>query len=414
MLISSEQEKALQTARVLIELGYALEEVLNSQLIQPDLRDFVQERLEEEANRTFERARVVASETDGSDWLAGIDRSEWYYWRMLRAYLLGVKNRPRDSVDSLDDASDRVLSRLKDPSIAECDVRGLVLGYVQSGKTAHFTAVIAKAADVGYRLVVVLSGIDKGLRRQTQLRLNRELTGYPSNPKGAVAFPPVGRQWHQFTTDDLDGDFHPGRANAAALQGSQPVLIVAKKNGAVLRRLRAWFLSAPEAVRQNLPVLFIDDEADQASVDTRGSYQTEDEAYSSDPDYESPAVINGLIRQLLQICSRRAYVGYTATPFANILIPHDTYDPTVGEDLYPKDFFIDRPKPAGYFGTEEFFGKNDVARETKTDGMDVVRIVKDDEVGVLMNNHECVPSLDQALLAFVLGGGGKSPARQAR
>src|SRR5206468_813092 len=98
-----------------------------------------------------------------------------------------------------------------------------------------------------------------------------------------------------------------------------------------------------------------------------------------DPDYEPPAVINGLIRELVQIFSRRAYVAYTATPFANILIPHDTYDGKAGEDLYPKDFFLDLPKPAGYFGTEEFFGRFDPTTDESVEGLDVLRNVPDEQ-----------------------------------
>lgn len=406
--LTPEQEQALRTARVLLDLGHSRESVLSNPVIPAELRDWVAAQMNEEANRTFERARVIAGSEGGGNWLVGLDRSEWYYWKTLRAYLLGVKNRTKDVVAALDDASDLVLSRLKPPTTPEFDVRGMVLGYVQSGKTANFTALIAKAADAGYRLFVVFSGTDKGLRRQTQLRLNRELTGYPHNPAGAVRFPPVGKQWHQFTTDDLDGDFQPGRANTAALQGSQPVLIVVKKNGRVLRRLRSWFLSTTEEVRRELPAIFVDDEADQASVDSRGSYQTEEEYDPNDPDYEPPAVINGLIRELVQIFHRTAYVGYTATPFANILIPHDTYDGRAGDDLYPKDFFIDLPKPAGYFGTEEFFGRFDPATDEKVEGLDVLRPVPDEQVAALMQNNEVVPTLEEALTAFVLGGAARA------
>lgn len=406
--LSPEQDQALRTARALIDLGHPRESVLENPAIPEPLREWVAEKIGEETNQTYERARVIAGPEADDNWLSGIDRSDWYYWKTLRTYLLVEKNRSRDVVASLDEASDQVLRRLKPPTQAEFNVRGLVLGYVQSGKTANFTALIAKAVDVGYRLVVVFSGIDKGLRRQTQLRLNRELTGYPHNPRGAVRFPPVGKQWHQFSTDDLDGDFHPGRANAAALQGSQPVLIVVKKNGAVLRRLRTWFLSSTEDVRRNLPALFIDDEADQASVDTRGSYQTEGAFDPADPDYEPPAVINGLIRELLQVFSRTAYVAYTATPFANILIPHDTYAGKAGDDLYPKDFFIDLPKPAGYFGTEEFFGRFDPATDEEVNGLNVLRRVPDEQVAALMQNNELVPSLEQAMVAFALGGAARA------
>lgn len=406
---SPQHDRALRTARTLLELGHTRDVILdNPQLIPPELRQWVAEQLEEEGNRTFVRARVISAAVETVDWLAGIDRSEWYYWPTLRTYLLGVKGWPKDTITSLDDASDRILRELKPPSTPEFDVRGLVLGYVQSGKTANFTALIAKAADAGYRLVVVFSGIDNGLRRQTQIRLNRELTGYPNNPRGAVLMPPVGKQWHQFTTDDLDGDFQPGRANHAALQGSQPVLLVVKKNGPVLRRLRNWFQTAPENVRASLPALFIDDEADQASVDTKGSYQTEDGFAVDDPDYEPPAVINRLIRELIGLFSRRAYVAYTATPFSNILIPHDTYDASFGADLYPKDFFIDLPKPRGYFGTEEFFGRFDPSDNETIDGLDVIRIVPEEEVASFVQDNEVTPTIDEAIRAFILGGAARA------
>lgn len=405
---SASQDQALRTARFLLDVGHPRNQVLTNPAIPADLRLWVEEQLDEEANRTFERARVLSAAQEKQDWLATVDRSEWHYWPTLRTYLLGVKGWPRDTVLSLDDASDQILRELEPPTTEEFDIRGLVLGYVQSGKTANFTAVIAKAADAGYRLIVVFSGIDNGLRRQTQIRLNRELTGYPSNPPDAVRMPPVGRQWHQFTTDDLAGDFFPGRANHAALQGSQPVLLVVKKNGPVLRRLKAWLQTAPAEVRVSLPALFVDDEADQASVDTRGSYQTQEEFDSDNPDYEPPAVINGLIRELLGMFSRRAYVAYTATPFSNVLIPHNTYDGSAGADLYPKDFFIDLPKPRGYFGTEEFFGRFDPIDNDQVDGLDVLRIVSAEEVISFVQNNELTASIEEALFAFVLGGAARA------
>ena len=192
-----QQDKALRTARFLIDEGHSRDDVFNNPLIPIELRLWVGAELEKESNRTFERARVISAANELDDWLADVDRSEWSYWTTLRKYLLGTKNWPKDTVTSLDDASDNVLRQLRPPHTAEFDVRGLVLGYVQSGKTANFTAVIAKAADAGYRLVVVFSGVDNGLRRQTQIRLNKELTGYPHNPLGAVRLPPVGKQWHQ-------------------------------------------------------------------------------------------------------------------------------------------------------------------------------------------------------------------------
>ena len=251
--------------------------------------------------------------------------------------------------------------------------------------------------------MIVLSGLDNGLRRQTQIRLDRELVGYAEGCVGAVRLPPVGQRWHQFTTEEFGGDFRPGHANHSALQGSQPVLLVMKKNARVLDRLHTWLDAAPEEVRNALPLLVIDDEADQASVDTRGSYQTSD----PDQDYAEPAVINGLIRELLHKFRRRAYVAYTATPFANILIPHDNVDPNAGSDLYPRDFIVDLPQPDGYFGAERLFGRLDEETGEFIDGMDVIRHIPDIDIATL-DADQLPDSLCTAIMDFVLAGAARA------
>lgn len=403
--MTSQQETAIRTARSLIDLGHPLEVILNNALIAAEYRDFVRSEILREENFLLIPARTIVADRERADWVAGLDRSGWHYWPTLRQFLLSTKGWDSTAVRSLDDSSDRVLRQLAPPSDERFDIRGLVLGYVQSGKTANFTALSAKAADAGYRLVIVLSGRDKGLRLQTNKRLKRELVGYADNRAGAVRLPPVGKQWHEFTRDELDGDFQPGYANHAALQGSQPVLLVVKKIGAVLRRLIGWLERAPADIRSKLPVLVIDDEADDASVDTRGTYQTDEEPL--DPDYEPPSIINGLIRTLLGLFNRRAYVAYTATPFANILIPHDTNDPTVGNDLYPKDFIIDLPKPLGYFGAEEFFGRMDAVAGDEVEGLDVVREVSDADL-IELAAHHLPPSLILAMEDFTLAGAAKA------
>ncbi len=395
----------MRTARAMLDLGHPIDLILNSSFIPSELRDFVRSELQRDENFTLIPARTLVANPNRPDWLRDLDRSTWHYWPALRQFLLASKGWESSSLRSLDDSSDRILRQLAPPSTHEFDIRGLVLGFVQSGKTANYTAVAAKAADAGYRLVIVLSGIDNGLRRQTNSRLKRELVGYPDNRATAVRLPPMGRQWHEFTRDDLNGDFQPGFANHAALQGSQPVLLVVKKNGAVLRRLLRWLDDTPAEVRRTLPFLLIDDEADQASVDTRGTYQAEDDP--PDPDYEPPSVINGLIRDLFRRFERRAYIAYTATPFANILIPHDTTDHRVGNDLYPKDFIVDLPKPPGYFGAEEFFGRIDPATGENVDGLDVVREVTDADI-VTLESGQIPETLVMALLDFVLAGAARA------
>ena len=407
--MTPEQQKALLTARALLDLRHPLDSILSSAFIPPEHRDFVRTELEKDQNITLTPARTLVFDPNRPDWLRDRDRLTWHYWPTLRQYLLTTKGWKTEALRSLDDSSDRILRQLCEPSDERFDIRGLVLGYVQSGKTANFTAVAAKAADAGYRLIIVLSGVDKGLRRQTNSRLKRELVGYPDNRVSAVRLPPLGKQWHEFTRDDLEGDFQAGYANHAALQGSQPVLLVVKKNGQVLRRLLRWLDDAPAEVRRTLPMLVIDDEADQASVDTRGTYQAEDDPLP--PDYEPPTPINGLIRELLCKFDRRAYVAYTATPFANIIIPHDTADPQVGNDLYPKNFIVDLPKPAGYFGAEEIFGRMDSATGVQVGGLDIIREVTDQDIADL-SNGQLPGSLEMALLDYVLAGAARAQRGQ--
>lgn len=403
--MNQRESQAIRTARSLLAAGHAIDQILASGLIPADLRAFVENTIRQDENFQLGPVRSIVNSSDRPDWLRACDRSSWYFWPELRQYLLSVKGWSLPAVRSLDDASDRVLSQLAAPTDARSDIRGLVLGFVQSGKTANYTAVIAKAVDAGYRLVIVLSGIDNGLRKQTNNRLKRELVGYAEPRPDAVRLPPIGQQWHEFTRDDFHGDFQPGWANHAALQGSQPVLMVVKKNGPVLRRLLTWLDAAPAHVRASIPFLLVDDEADLASVDTRGTYQSEDDP--PDPDYEPPSAINGLIRRLLLKFDRRAYVAYTATPFANVLIPHDTNDPTVGNDLYPKDFIVDLPKPQGYFGAEEFFGRMDSDSGEQHGGLDVIRHVPDEDLASL-EHGQLPPSLEQALIDFMLSGAARA------
>ncbi|MDA8383813.1 MAG: Z1 domain-containing protein [Betaproteobacteria bacterium] len=398
-------ETALRIVRVLMANGVPRETALGNPAIPTGLREAVSGALSREETIVLRPATIITAQAGRGKWLRRLDRSIWYYWPMLRDYLLNTKNWPVAAVRSLDESTDRILAEMSSPEAGSFDIRGLVLGFVQSGKTANFTALIAKSADVGYRLIIVLSGLDNGLRRQTQIRVDKELAGYTDNRPGAVPLPPMGRQWHQFTTEDLLGDFRPGSANYGALQGTQPVLVVVKKNGPVLRRLHAWLDAAPDEVRRTLPLLVIDDEADLASVDTRGSYQKDDEP--PDEDYEAPAVINGLIRQLLKKFQRCAFVAYTATPFANILIPHDTIDPAAGNDLYPKDFIIDLPKPIGYFGAEELFGRQDPASGEMVGGIDAIRHISDEDLRVLSEGG--VPeTLSTAIIDFVLAGAARA------
>ncbi|MGW4354068.1 Z1 domain-containing protein [Nocardia sp. NPDC004582] len=279
------------------------------------------------------------------------NRITWYtgpqpgdkYWPSLRAVLSG-DGWSTEAIDNLDESSTRIVSLLNHPREKEFSARGLVVGYVQSGKTTSFTAVTAKAADRGYKLFIVLAGIHNGLRRQTQARLIKQLV--EPNPGG----------WSQIT--DLEHDFTP-TANPASYfskANNTHVLCVVKKNATVMRKLVRWLSDASEYLT-DCPALIIDDEADQASVATKS--------------------INPLIRKLLDSLPKSAYVGYTASPFANLLI-----DPSA-DDLYPQDFIVNLPKPADHYGTEVLFGRYALDGENPEDvddGWDMIRTIPDDDV----------------------------------
>ncbi|MCC6190314.1 MAG: Z1 domain-containing protein [Anaerolineales bacterium] len=322
---------------------------------------------------------LVESEQTAQSWYPGADLIEdARVWPALKRYLLEEKHWPTSAVHSLHAASDKIVAWLQTPWAAKINTRGLVVGYVQSGKTANFTAVIAKAADAGYRFFIVLSGTKTALRSQTQGRLEAELlqlnTGLWFSPTSVSDFKPMGNNVDFFLTQ----------------KGF--VLCVVKKNTTILRKLTAWLRGASPANIQQCPFLVIDDEADEASVNTaRGQA-------GANPDDYDRTVINRRLVELLRFLPKAAYLGYTATPFANVLI-----DPRAEDDLYPRDFIVTLPKPIGHFGTEQIFGRERLledATEAEFQGLDMVRLVPEDEVVLLKpptNQHDFVPEVTSSL-----------------
>jgi len=380
------------------------------------------------ADRVQVEPVAILSRGGPRPWFDGWDPAEGYHWKRLREFLLLEKRRSESVIDSLDDTTDEILSMLEDPRPTgprRFQVRGLVIGHVQSGKTANFSALIAKGVDAGYRIVIVLSGLHNSLRRQTQLRLEDELGLVASQPgRPTVGYADEDHQIHRMTGPETWGDFHPGTADPSLLQGTVRLIMVVKKNASVLRRLVAWL---EERQPIGSPVLVIDDEADQASINTGGNRTPDDPPLEdvldlSDEDVEGgtrsvraqqeetdPSVINGLIRRLLDRMRRVAYVGYTATPFANVLIDRDALDREVGADLYPADFIVSLPMAPGYVGTERLFGRAALAGETEgVAPLNVIREVPDAEADLLTPGRQGTPidsvppTLEMALLDFIL------------
>jgi hypothetical protein len=279
-------------------------------------------------------------------WYTGPDMDNDKNWPALVASMR-KKGFGEGNIQSVDESSTKVVALLDHPKQDEFRTRGLVVGFVQSGKTTNFTAVMAKAADRGYKLFIVLSGIHNTLRRQTQIRLVKDLVD--ANPA----------RWHQVTSETRDFVPPPNPKAFFAVTG-QHLLLVVKKNATILRKLGRWLGSAGEYL-DNCPTLIIDDEADQSTVATTR--------------------INPLLANVLGKFPQVGYIGYTATPFANLLI-----DPSVEEDFYPRDFIVNLPQPDGYHGTEVLFGRDLLDGEDPEDlpgGWDMVRRVPDDEVDSL-------------------------------
>ena len=308
-----------------------------------------------------------------------------FYWRAYKKHLIDTGWDP-DAIPKLDVATSRVVERLSDPTRPQAyQAKGLVVGYVQSGKTANFTGVVAKAIDSGYRLVIILTGTIDLLRKQTQRRIDMELVGIENiflgvDPDDAE----LARDIDYFNDEDrvngkfLQHGFQPSERgftdivrltrhgsdykslnagitalelhkrnkqkplfDAENLYASDARLAIVKKNASVLRRL----VRDLKSIRSHLgeiPTLIIDDESDQASVNT------------SDPKkwqqgQTERTTINKLISELLSLLPRAQYVGYTATPYANVFI-----DPSDAEDIFPKDFLLSLERPLNYMGVADF------------------------------------------------------------
>lgn len=343
--MTSEFDDQYETFKALLDVFPPSEAVKRLELlgVSPELVEQIREQHEQHTIRIRELEEPQAVVLGNRDtWYTGPQAKD-KCWPAIED-LLRKDDWPQTAIRSLDDSSTRVVSLLNHPKEKAFSTRGLVVGYVQSGKTTNFTSVIAKAADRGYKLFIVLAGIHNGLRRQTQDRLVKQLV--EPNPS----------LWSQLT--GLDKDFTP-QENPAAYFGKSNkthVLCVVKKNATVLRKLAQWLEKATDYL-QDCPALIIDDEADQATVATKS--------------------INPLILKIMNSLPRSAYVGYTASPFANLLI-----DPSAA-DLYPRDFVVNLPKPEDHFGTEVLFGRYALDGEDPEqvdDGYDMIRSVPEDDV----------------------------------
>lgn len=265
------------------------------------------------------------------------------FWNRYKLYLRhqGWNNAV---LNEMDDATDAIMDLLGNPAQKEgFNRRGLCIGEVQSGKTSNYIALINKAADAGYKVIILLTGVMEKLRAQTQERVDQGFTGTDSDAflkqqKGTERKVGVGKYDKEsvaWSVTSISSDFKQKTASSLIPHLDKinvPIIFVMKKNRSVLHNLSQW-LELADAGIIDVPMLLIDDEADNASINT----------HNADTD---PTAINKAIRELLNKFSKSNYLGFTATPYANIFIDPETDDDMFNEDLFPKDFIYCLPSPS--------------------------------------------------------------------
>lgn len=393
-------------------------------------REYVTDELIRRFSLWIGKDTTLKSDEGHVAWLRSDRKRDWRYWQRYREW--AESKLSWSAAEALDASTDAVLGLLEDPQRSGVwDRRGLVVGHVQSGKTGHYTGLICKAADAGYKIIIVLAGLHNNLRAQTQVRLDEGFLGYATNPNPEVLqFVGVGANGRDAnikpncaTNRTQAGDFNTRVARHLAITPEQrPWLFVVKKNKTVLQRLLDWMSlhvadytdATGRRLVTQLPLLVIDDEADHASVDT--GEQAFDANGHPDEEHE-PTAINSRIRKLLHSATRSAYVGYTATPFANIFIHEKGVTQDEGPDLFPSAFIISLAAASNYIGPAKVFGLP--GSDGNRSGLPLIRDVSDhsteDGLGGWMpvkhkNGHVPLfdgqdglpPSLREAVQAFII------------
>ncbi|WP_413587010.1 Z1 domain-containing protein [Bdellovibrio sp. HCB274] len=411
---------------------------LTGSIVSGELR----QKVLSEIQKHFEVITMTGRSIDGNKkhapWLTTEKKQaiNWIYWNNYSSS--AIKDLPPSVRQTIDRDTEKILSKLENPNRqGPWSTKGLIMGSVQAGKTANYIGLITKAADAGYKVVIVLTGMHESLRVQTQVRINQGFVGaqnyvannrigfYPDHE--SIKLPKDHPKPICMTAASDDGDFNIRRADQSLqhLLGDQkPVVFVVKKNVSILKNLYNWmsaeadrFDESQRKVLMDVPALIIDDEADQASVDTGVSRDGEDQE-------GDPKKTNALIRGILNLFEKSAYVAVTATPFANVMIHNEIEgglfriftskeqsdynklttdietlenngashyqiaqlkrkrsscgtEVFLGEDLFPKDFVYSLNPPSNYFGAEQFFGISDTEEDVNRASLPIIKVIDD-------------------------------------
>ena len=285
-----------------------------------------------------------------------VPEDEHSAWVLYRNKL--IKNGfKKEAVDAIQRSTIKILKHLNNDTRNSLPVKGLVVGNVQSGKTANMAALMAMAADWGWNLFIILSGTIENLRQQTQKRLlndltvsNGTLTWIGLDKPAPNTIPAQQTQYLQFDDNSKTRYF-----------------TVCLKNSSRLHDLIEWLQKDPNK-QQQMKILVIDDESDQAGINTAKIDNIERTRISK----RICSLVNGWNSDGDKIDIKyRAmnYIGYTATPYANVL------NESGEESLYPRNFISTLSVSKEYFGPQQIFGVDG----GDYDGLDIVRIIDTDD-----------------------------------
>ncbi|WP_419802128.1 Z1 domain-containing protein [Mucilaginibacter sp.] len=267
-----------------------------------------------------------------------------YYWPRYADYL--ATTLPPDVVKTIDEDTDIILDNIENPTVSSFSRYGMVVGHVQSGKTGNYAAIVCKAADAGYKFIVVIAGDKNNLRNQTQERLNESFIGQSKGVQVGAGKGNSKKEMLPYSLTTVEKDFNKHDADKVA-QGlnfdniSVPILMVIKKNSGTLKNVIDWLQKQYVNKIVKHAMLVIDDESDYASINTR--------------EESDPTIINKRLRTLIGLFQKSAYIAFTATPYANIFIDHKAESADLGRDLFPKDFIYALDAPTNYFGARRIF-----------------------------------------------------------
>lgn len=339
---------------------------LNSALIKVSVDDYQKIKKEFEYKchiQQKEGVSIVDDYYEHRDWYSIKCEEAGYkefFWERYREYLIREVKLNINVVNRMNNNTLKdLMNYLGDPgSTAPFFRRGLVIGDVQSGKTSTYTGLISKAADAGYKIVILLTGITETLRSQTQKRIESgiigiSITGLKDKKQGKVIKRVgVGKDNKPIKVTamtSMEYDFIGNKDQiTTSLANHQLVMFIVKKNTKVLDKLHNWLyeMNVDSTDKKiHYPMLLIDDEADNASINTN-------------KDEDDPTKTNEIIRKLAHVFTQTTYVGFTATPYANVFINPDTKEEMLNDDLFPKNFIHVLEAPSNYIGPSHIFGEN--------------------------------------------------------